>query len=232
LRFHQETAERYQDVLSRFSQSICGAGKAVEVGFGSGHELIQFLRKGANIYGVDLSLEAVSQFRSRHPEYSERVSGVSEWNSTADIVYSNAVFEHLDEPGEFLKRAFATLKPEGKLLMRLPLITLDNYETSHVRFDINFWKPCHRVLYTLKGLETILGSHGFRIVDSAAYAYYGYKVMSTMLQHGYSDIERVRNPWMPVKGLDSDWAYTMILLHGLVKRTLCADFALIATKTA
>ncbi|HLZ33372.1 MAG TPA: class I SAM-dependent methyltransferase [Nitrospira sp.] len=229
-RFHREDAKRYQDILHRFSQSICAAGQSVEVGFGYGHELIQFLKKGANIFGVDLSVEAVSQFRSLHPEYAKRVSGVSDWNSEADVLYSNAVFEHLDEPGEFLRKAFITLKPDGKLLMRLPLIACENYATSQIRFDINFWKPCHRVLYTLKGLKTLFESHGFRIVDSAGYAYYGYKVMSAMLRHGYRDIEIVRDPWKPIKHLESEWMYTMILLHGLVKRTICAEFALIATK--
>ena len=229
-RFHREDEKRYQDILLRLSQSICAAGKSIEVGFGFGDELVQFLKKGANIYGVDLSMEAVCQFRTLHPEYAERVSGVSDWNSAADVLYSNAVFEHLDEPGEFLRKAFVTLKPDGKLLMRLPLITHDHYAASQIRCDINFWKPCHRVLYTVKGLKTLFEFHGFRIVDSAGYAYYGYKVMSAMLQHGYRDIEIVRDPWKQIKHLDSDWTYKMILLHGLVKRTICADFALIATK--
>jgi methyltransferase family protein len=155
---------------------------------------------------------------------------VSNWNSGGDILYSNALFEHLDEPREFLRSAMSNLKPGGKLLMRLPLITLDNYVTSETGFDINFWKPCHRVLYTLKGLKTLLRAHHFEIVDSAGYVYYGYKVMSAMLQHGYRDIELVRDPCLPIKGLDSDRTYKKMLFHGLLRKTICSDFALIAAK--
>jgi 2-polyprenyl-3-methyl-5-hydroxy-6-metoxy-1,4-benzoquinol methylase len=228
--FHKQEPRRFQEILARISQAICSADTSVEVGFGYGHELIQFLKQGANIYGIDLSEEAVSSFRSRYPEHSGRVFGISGMDSKVNAIYSNALFEHLDEPGDFLRRAFGMLKPDGKLLMRLPLITSERYTKSQISFDINFWKPCHRVLYTLKGLKTLLGAHGFRIIESATYAYYGYKVMSTMLKHGYRDVEIVRDPCLPIKHLDSDWTYQKMLVKGLFMRVVCSEFAMIATK--
>lgn len=229
-RFHRKEIRRFQFALDRISETICGAGTSVEIGFGYGHELIQFLKKGANIYGIDLSEEAVSAFKAQYPEYSERVSCTASWASVVDALYSNALFEHLDHPSDFLRRAFVMLKPGGTLMMRLPLIALGKYSRRHISFDINFWKPCHRMLYTLKGLQILLEAHGFKIVESAAYPYYGYKVMSSMLKHGYQDVIYVRDPCLPIANLDSEWAYTKLLFKGLVTKTICSDFAIIAAK--
>lgn len=229
-RFHRKESGRFQFVLDRMSETICGAGRSVEIGFGHGHELVEFLKRGANIYGIDQSKEAVSTFRALYPEYSERVRCSDSWDSMVDAAYSNALFEHLDHPGDFLRRAFAMLKPGGMLLMRLPLITLDNYTGRHIALDINFWKPCHRVLYTVKGIQRILETHGFKIIESAGYAYFGYKVMSSMLRHGYRDVIDVRDPCLPITNLESDWTYTKVLVKGLVTKTICSDFALIAAK--
>lgn len=230
LRFYRKEVRRFQFVLDRMSETVCGAGRSVEIGFGYGHELIQFLKNGANIYGIDLSAEAVSTFKAQHPEYSEKVCCTSSWDFEIDALYSNALFEHLDHPSDFLHRAFVKLKPGGALMMRLPLITLDQYTRHDISFDINFWKPCHRILYTLKGLQILLEANGFKIVESAAYAYYGYKVMSSMLKHGYQDVISVRDPCLPISHLDSEWTYKRILIRGLVTRTICSDFALIAIK--
>ena len=229
-RFHRKEIKHFQFALDRISETICGAGTSVEVGFGYGHELIQFLKKGANIYGIDLSAEAVSTFKAQYPEYSKRVRCTASWDSMVDALYSNALFEHLDHPSDFLRRAFVMLKPGGTLMMRLPLITLDTYMRRHISFDINFWKPCHRMLYTLKGLQILLDAHGFKIVESAAYAYYGYKVMSSMLKHGYHHVTYVRDPCLPITNLDSEWAYTKLLVKGLVTKTICSDFAIIAAR--
>ena len=54
-RFHRNEITHFQLVLARISETICGAGTSVEIGFGYGHELVQYLAKGANIYGIDLS---------------------------------------------------------------------------------------------------------------------------------------------------------------------------------
>lgn len=229
-RFHRKEIRRFQFALDHISETIHGAGTSVEIGFGYGHELIQFLKKGANIYGIDLSAEAVATFKMQHPEYSEKVCCTASWDFEVDALYSNALFEHLDHPSDFLRRAFVMLRPGGRLMMRLPLISLEKYSSRHISFDINFWKPCHRMLYTLKGLQIILGAHGFKIVESAAYAYYGYKVMSSMLKHGYQDVTYVRDPCLPIANLDSEWAYTKLLVKGLVTKTICSDFAIIAAR--
>lgn len=227
---HARERDVFSAVLGRISNRIMAADSAVEVGFGQGQELANWLRAGADMYGLDVSQEAVAAFQSRYPEFSGRVSQGYTIPAPVDVVYSNALFEHLDEPGLFLQEAFSCLSPKGALIMRLPVITADQYCHGQMQQDINFWKPCHRVLYTYQGLELLLRSHGFQIVDSAPLAYYGYKVMSTMLRYGYADIAMVRNPYYAVQGLESDTRYALILIESLFRKVICSDYAVIAQK--
>ena len=224
-----ETAS-FGQFQSKISDLIVGAEKSVEIGFGRGDELVKFLQAGANMHGLDLSSEAVGNFKERHPEYSDRVACATTFDFSADMVYSNALFEHLDDPGELLDNAGKMLNPGGRLVVRLPVMTRMIRHRNETETDINFWKPCHRALYTLKGLTILLEKHGFRIMAHASLAYYGYKVMSRMLRLGYDDIVYARCPYYQIKGLDSDFVYNKILLQSLFDKVICSDFALIAAR--
>jgi len=222
--------KRFFLFIKKMSEIIISAEKAVEIGFGQGNEFINFLKSGANIYGIDLSEEAILNFKRKYPEYSMRVICDTSINFPVNVIYSNALFEHLDNPGGFLNNAFSTLNSGGFLIMQLPLIAFENAINGKLYSDINFWKPCHRVLYSTKGLNLLFNRHGFRIIEMASLDYYGYKVMNRMLELGYKDIEHVRNPFFKIKGLDSNSVYKKILLQSFFKKSTCLDFALIAKK--
>lgn len=228
--FHADEEKAFRAVLNQMVQSIRTARKAMEVGFGSGHELADFLKSGANIYGVDLSREAVAKFKEAHPKFSDRVSWGSMVSSHVDVLYSNALFEHLDGPSEFLENAGSSLSEGGLLLLRLPVLMQDIRNREVLEWDINCWKPCHRTLYSRRGLEILLGNHGFTIVETAPLAYYGYKVMSSMLRRGYRDVARVRNPYLPIAELESEGQYLLILFESLFRKLICSDYAVVARK--
>ena len=217
-------------LLDQMSKRIIAAGKCVEVGFGSGDELARYLTAGANLYGVDASHEAVSKFRMTYPQFSDRVAVGTTVTSAVDVVYCNALFEHLDDPAAFLDATGDCLSPDGHLLLRLPVITREVDTGDELCWDINVWKPCHRVLYTYRGLQTLLAAHGFSIVQSKSLAYYGFKVMSTMLRRGFTDVARVRNPYFAIRGLESDSRYLMILVESLFRTLTCSDTAVVARK--
>ena len=127
--------------VDRISKTICGAGSSVEIGFGYGHELIQFLKKGATINGIRiLSEEAVSAFKAEYPEYSKKVCCTASWDSVVDDLLPSMRSSSIwIIPSDFLRRAFWVSRRGGTLMMRLPLITLDKYSRRHISFDINFW---------------------------------------------------------------------------------------------
>ena len=227
-KLHFREVERFHHLTMKF-QSIITSQKSVEVGFGCGDELIKHLRSGADIYGLDISSEAVKNFKLKYPEYAARAACSASFHFAVDAVYSNALFEHLDNPGDFLANAFAMLKPGGQLCMRLPIITGKAGTDQDAAADINFWKPCHRILYTLKGLNVLFARHGFMVRETAALAYYGYKVMNRMLKLNYKDIAYSRTPYAHLKGL-TDLTFKKILLQSFFEKNICSDFALIAAK--
>lgn len=229
--FHHKETKKFHLFLQKISEMIINnSSKTIEFGFGHGDELIRYLKAGADIFGLDISNEAVHNFKSKYPEYSMRVLCGTNCDFSADIIYANALFEHLDNPNQFLINAFSMLNSGGHLIMRLPLLNLKNVSNQDTYLDISFWKPCHRVIYSLQGLTVLLKKFGFEIIESAALRYYGYIVMNYMLQRGYKDIEYIRNPYYKIRDLNSDWIYRMILLRSLFGRTICSDFAFIAKK--
>jgi SAM-dependent methyltransferase len=228
--FHAKEEERFRAVVDRMSQHIRSARMAVEIGFGSGHELVRHLEAGANMYGMDISHQAVTNFKESHPEFSDRVEWGDKVAFQVDVLYANALFEHLDDPGGFLGNAGSQLPTGGLLLLRLPVITADAVAREDLDGDINFWKPCHRVLYSRRGLDALFNAHGFTITESAPLAYYGYKVMSSMLRHGHMDIARVRNPFLPIAGLTAERQYFFMLLEALFRTLVCSDYAIVARK--
>lgn len=229
-RMHFRETGKFNDILEIISSTILKAEKTLEVGFGHGDELAKYIKAGADIYGIDLSEVAVDNFQRNYPDYKSRVSCAVTCDFFVDVIYSNALLEHLDTPSEFLANAFAMLKPGGLLITRLPMITCKMKDKWDMDFDINFWKPCHRVLYTLNGLNILFEKHGFKILDFASLNYYGYKVMSNMMKLGYDDIVYIRNPYFQIKGLDSELTFKWILFKSLFNKTICSDTAIIAAK--
>ena len=106
---------QYDKVLSACND-IMKDKKVLEIGFGNGAELYQRLRQGIDSYGIDLSEENCRIFKKRYPEYADRVfvGNAEDINAASyDIVYSNALFEHLDDPRKFLNGAFNSLSGRG-----------------------------------------------------------------------------------------------------------------------
>jgi SAM-dependent methyltransferase len=219
----------FRAILRRIENIIVRAHKSVEIGFGGGDELSRYLASGANIYGIDLAEAAVLNFRNKYSQWGSRVfcGRGQDLSFRVDAVYSNALFEHLDSPDDFLNNISAMLSDDGFLIMRLPMIT-HNKEGYHN--DINFWMPCHRVLYTSAGFNISMARHGFSVIASAQLSYYGYAVMNRMLALGYDDIISVRNPYCEVQKLNSEIDYLSILMRGLFILPVCSDVAIIAKK--
>lgn len=219
----------YESLLKGIEEKIDAASISVEVGFGSGDELIERLARGANCYGIDLSSKVVQTFKERYPNYSNRVScePAGRRSLSCDLVYSNALFEHLDHPNEFLLAAHEQLQSGGILVLRIP-IKIDE-GSKHNKPDINYWKPCHRAIYSMKGIESILTRNGYRVLQQATLPYYGYKVMNQLLKNGYTSIQDIRCPYAQIPNLNL-LSYLKALISGLFTRLSCVEYSAIAVK--
>lgn len=81
-------------------------------------------------------------------------------NETFDFIFSLQVFEHIEQPGQFLRSAREMLTPKGRLLLAVPneLFSLQSGNIGMIFFQhVNYFTP---VL-----LSNLLKQNGFKIVN-------------------------------------------------------------------
>jgi SAM-dependent methyltransferase len=112
--------------ISRFADFKRWDGKRVlEIGCGIGTDTIQFMRNGADIEAIDLSIESVKIARARiASEFPDHRYRGAVWCQNAeaelplgpfDLIYSFGVLHHTPHPDRVLKLARSRLKPGGEL---------------------------------------------------------------------------------------------------------------------
>jgi SAM-dependent methyltransferase len=167
--------------------------KVLEIGFGSGEHLFCMLQQGVDAFGIDLSETAVRNFQDKYPEYANRVQRGTRFNKQVDVIYCCALFEHLDLPEQFIQDASQCLAPKGVLVLdALPLLNeyISNVSTEE---DISFWKPCHRAIYSLGGLNLLLEKQGFENEITALHDDFYYRILSVHIKHGVRKIIELRS---------------------------------------
>ena len=100
--------------------------KVLEVGLGVGSDLLNWVRSGAKVSGVDLTQASVSLVRERLASeqlYAELIVGDAENlpfpDAQFDIYYSWGVLHHTPDTRKALAQAWRVLKPGGTLKLML-----------------------------------------------------------------------------------------------------------------
>jgi len=175
---------------------------------------------GTDAFGIDLSATAVINFQNKYPQYADRVQCGTRFNKTVDVVYCNALFEHLDDPGQFLQDASDCLGINGLIILDgLPMVNIGSSDIN-VEEDISFWKPCHRAIYSQQGLNILLSNHGFTIKTQAVIDDYYYRVLSLHIIYGYKEIIKLRDSCIKHKGLPGLLKYWLICRKALYINSL------------
>ena len=167
--------------------------KIMEVGFGEGRHLLRLLESGYDAYGIDLADDVVSAFKQKYPQYKDCVRVGTDFDEKVDVVYCSALIEHLDSPGKFVDNASSSLAAGGFLIINaVPVI---NERNSNIDFneDICFWKPCHRVIFSHKGITGMLHDKGYALSNYSIFDVYNYKLLSLHLKNGYDEIINIRH---------------------------------------
>jgi len=97
----------------------------LDAGCGAGFETNYFSQLAKQIHGIDVSKRDIEEARNK---YSARnlffqlgnVERIPYGDSTFDVVYSNWVIEHLENPKIFLDEAHRVIKPGGILILWAP----------------------------------------------------------------------------------------------------------------
>jgi cyclopropane fatty-acyl-phospholipid synthase-like methyltransferase/DNA-directed RNA polymerase subunit RPC12/RpoP len=210
LQFYQSQA--YMNSLLSIGLSV------LEIGFGEGHRLLNMLEHGIEAYGMDISEVAVDEFRRKHPQYKDCVFYNEPIHQQFDIIYSCALFEHLNHPREFLKNTYQSLNDGGKLILDgVPVLNPKKSKLIPLK-DINFWKPCHQIIYSIGGMSDLLKNSGFQMTQLGTIDDYNYRVLSMHLEKGFNKVSDLRNPCLNHPELPSIRQF-----HAICKKALSID---------
>ena len=142
--------------------------KVLEVGCGTGADLLQFAKHGALATGVDLTTNHVDLARKRVGElavvHKADARHLPFEDESFDYVYSHGVLHHCDEPEQVVREMMRVLRPGG--CFNVQVYALLSYVTfwGFVRYGSK-WKlqvenskaPVHIDLYTGRKLRHLFG---------------------------------------------------------------------------
>ena len=140
--------------LIGFSDSV------LDVGCGSGRVILSMQRSGfRNLTGIDPFLEQDLQNTTNLKILKKDLFEIS---GQYDFVMMHHAFEHMDHPGKVLEKIRNLLKPEGKLLIRIPVANSHawrKYRTHWFALDA----PRHLFLHTTNSIHLLAAKAGLQI---------------------------------------------------------------------
>ncbi len=127
---------RVVSLLERYRQA---PGELLDVGCGTGGLIRAAQKSGWHATGVDISEANCAQAR-KYGLTADPVTifQVSHQNGSLDVITANHVLEHVDQPVEFVRKAFQLLKNGGLLVIGVP-----NFGSFMSRIYRDRWVSLH-----------------------------------------------------------------------------------------
>lgn len=155
------TELRYRKLASDFKR-YQNTKNWLDVGTGDGHMLSIALQQGWNVYGTELTDDAVIGCRSKGIMIHQGdLDTVPFEDGTFDIISFIEVLEHLNDPHRWISESCRLLRTGG-----LIYITTPNFNSLSRFLLKEYWSviqyPEHLCYYTQKTLHNLLNEHGFK----------------------------------------------------------------------
>jgi 2-polyprenyl-3-methyl-5-hydroxy-6-metoxy-1,4-benzoquinol methylase len=145
--------------------------RVLDVGCGNGFTAGQFLERGCEVVGVDLSESGVELARRKYPDARFEVIGADERVledlrcPAFDIVVSTEVIEHLYAPRPYVRGCYTALRPGGRFICSTPyhgylknlLIAVTGNTIAHAT---PLWDGGHIKLWDRETLSQLLSETG------------------------------------------------------------------------
>ncbi|MCI0745609.1 MAG: class I SAM-dependent methyltransferase [Verrucomicrobia subdivision 3 bacterium] len=153
--------------------------RVLDVGCGNGFTCGEFLKRGCNVVGIDLSRQGIEIARKAHPQGRFEVLPADDrllenlGEEPFDIVVSTEVVEHLYDPRSYARGCFRALKSGGRYICTTPyhgyvknlvLALLGKWDT-HAN---PLWDGGHIELWSRATLSTLLLESGFTNIQFRA----------------------------------------------------------------
>jgi 2-polyprenyl-3-methyl-5-hydroxy-6-metoxy-1,4-benzoquinol methylase len=150
--------------------------RILDVGCNDGARLASFAKRGWQIWGVDMSKRSIDIATERFTDGCFSCGDFLELelpNDYFDVIRSDAVWEHVEDPLAFIKKAHGLLRPGGQLFLYVP-----NYASLLQKFcgkyNINSWVPFHINYFTRTTARKALELGGFPDCRIMTNTYPGY----------------------------------------------------------
>jgi 2-polyprenyl-3-methyl-5-hydroxy-6-metoxy-1,4-benzoquinol methylase len=165
----------YLDLLLRHLRSREGILRVLDAGCGDGNFTASLAESGLEVTGIDLSQGGIAKARSRYPHVQFAMGSVYDDLCELccvphfDAIVSVEVIEHLYSPRQFVRRAYAALRPGGILIVTTPywgyLKNLVLALTNRMdRALTSLWDGGHIKHWSFKTLHMLLTEQGFEFV--------------------------------------------------------------------
>jgi len=148
--------------------------KIIEIGSNDGFLSSILKLKGANVLGVDASKFMVKICKQKKINSIQAIFSFKQSKKIkkifgkADIIIANNVFNHSNEPNDFLKGAYNLLKEEGMLIFEQPNFTIG---ALSLKFDQIYHE--HISYFTATNIKSILNYNNFKINHLSKNDYHG-----------------------------------------------------------
>ena len=146
--------------------------RLLDLGCSSGAKLLEFAHRGYEIWGVDLSADAIAKGQKLLPQGHFFVGELKEVQLPSahfDYIRIDNVLEHVPNPKEVVKECYRLLAKGGQLMLYVP-----HGRSLSMRLmkgnSISSWIPFHLQLFTRKSLTKLLKEAGFSCIN--IYGYY------------------------------------------------------------
>jgi SAM-dependent methyltransferase len=137
----------------------------VDVGCGTGELLKAMKRSGSptwRLVGLDIAPESIASLKRDGIEGQlGRFEDLMWTLPPPDVIVMNQVIEHLENPSGSVRRAFAILKPSGRLIIETPSVDAWDAALFRDRYWGGWHCPRHWNLYTPATLTSLLERCGF-----------------------------------------------------------------------
>ena len=139
--------------------------RVLEVGCGAGGALTVFRKAGHEVAGCEYSGELLDYARKQGLKqvYEGPLEAVPEPAAGYDLIILHHVFEHLDEPLEFLQTARRYVSKQGRILIVVPdIANIDQF--AYPGGDLlPFLHIAHKHNFTVRGFELLCQRAGFGV---------------------------------------------------------------------
>lgn len=159
--FSPITRKRYEELLDGF-EKYRKTGKILDIGCGYGFFLEVAKEKGWEVYGCELSKDAVAECEKKGIKMHFGDISTSPFDpGTYDVIVSIEVIEHLIDPNPYLKSSFDLLRSGGIFYVTTP--NFDSYLRYRLgpQYDVIDF-PNHLGYYTKKTLRDVFERKGFK----------------------------------------------------------------------